>query len=191
MITQSVVSENRGHEGYWIAFLCALILVLGAVLLPFNSAHDEHHTLTKHQVFIADLTPSPLAMIADLRLAHEEIRYLYETDQTWPEVVRLEEGGLAPFVKDKSWDHRGQHQWLLVAPGVYQSEPIEGGVRYLLNSQDQTVDIWLDQKQQAALLPELTSTEGNLTPLSAEQFINAGWIQVIFSDDVEKTAHHH
>ncbi|MDN2663318.1 hypothetical protein OW492_08015 [Psychromonas sp. 14N.309.X.WAT.B.A12] len=191
MITQSVVSENRGHEGYWIAFLCALILVFGALLLPFNRTHDDHHTLAKHQVFIDDLTPTPLAMIADLRLAHEEIRYLYETNQTWPDVVQLEESWLAPFVKDKSWEHRGQHQWLLVAPGVYQSEPIESGTRYLLNSQGQTVDIWLDKDQQASLLHALTSIESNSIDLSVAQFISAGWIQVIFNNEVEDTAHHH
>ncbi|RBW47991.1 hypothetical protein DS885_00275 [Psychromonas sp. B3M02] len=191
MITQSVISENRGHEGYWIAFLCALILIVGSLLLPFNSVHDGHHTLAKHQVFISDLAPPPLAMIADLRLAHEEIRYLYETNQAWPEIAQLEEGWLAPFVKDKSWDHQGKHQWLLVAPGVYQSEPVTDGTRYLLNSQGQAVDIWFDQAQQASLLPALASTEDNATVLSTEQFIDAGWIQVIFSDDVEETAHHH
>lgn len=189
MISQSVISENKGHEGYWIAFLCALILMLGTLLLPYNSVHEAHQPIAEHQVLITDLTPSPLAMIGELRLAHEEIRYLYQDEQTWPKVEMLEESWLPPFVKDKSWEHQGEQQWIMVAPGVYQSKPALGGARYLLNSQQKVVDIWLDQTQQATLFPVFTSA--NSSVFSMEGLIASGWTQVVFADDPNEPTHHH
>ncbi|MBB1273347.1 DUF6162 family protein [Psychromonas sp. SR45-3] len=172
MNIQAVVSENKGHEGYWIATLCLLILLIGALLLPYNSAHHQHQPLADHQLLITDLPPPPLAMIAELRLAHEEIRYFYQVEQDWLTVTQLEQDWIAPFVKDKSWAHQGEHDWSLVAAGIYQSTPAKGGIRYLLNSRSAQVDIWLQEKPQASA----TSTF-DLTALAT-----SGWIQVVFSE---------
>ena len=172
MTIQAVVSENKGHEGYWIATLCLLILLIGALLLPYNSAHHQHQSLADHQVLITDL-PSPLlAMIAELRLAHEEIRYFYQMQQDWLAVTQLEQDWIAPFVKDKSWAHQGEHDWSLVAAGIYQSTPAKGGIRYLLNSRSDQVDIWLQEKPQASV-----ATAFDLNALAT-----SGWTQVVFSE---------
>jgi len=172
MTIQAVVSENKGHEGYWITTLCLLILLIGALLLPYNSAHHQHQSLADHQVLITDLPSSPLAMIAELRLAHEEIRYFYQTQQDWLAVTQLEQEWIAPFVKDKSWVHQGEHDWSLVAAGIYQSTPAQGGTRYLLNSRNQQVDIWLQEKPQASV-----ASAFDISALAA-----SGWTQVVFSD---------
>lgn len=189
MIIQAVTSENGGQEGNWIAFLCALILIVGALLLPYNSENTAQQNIEPFQISIKDLTTQPLSMIADLRLADEEIRYLHEANQAWPSVTQLEQDWVAPFVKDKSWAHQGEHHWLQVMPGLYQSQPAKGGARYLLNSQHDALDIWIDLDQQASLIIAEPSSV-NLTPLSASQLIKSGWTQVLFASDESDADHH-
>lgn len=182
MIVQAVVSKNRGNEGYWIAFLCAFILVAGALLLPFNKAHQAHPNLAKHQVMVTALDSKPLAMISELRLAFEEIHYAYQANQSWPSVTELEEQWLPPFVKDKSWEHQGKYQWSLIAPGFYQGKPAEVGTRYLLNSTQEQVDIWFQLDASNTLLP---------SNFKLEDLINNGWTQVVSSAVESETAHQH
>jgi len=189
MIVQPVISENNGQEGFWIAFLCALILLIGLWLLPYNSVEHEHASLASYQIEVDSLTPEPLAMIAELRLAHEEIYYAYETNQTWLSVVELEESWIAPFVKDKSGTYQGEHQWSLIAAGVYQSIPAKGGARYLLNNQQGFADIWVDLEQTATLYPLLDGSIGELPLLNEVQLSDAGWVQVV-SAESEATHHH-
>jgi len=184
MIIQAVVSENKGHEGYWIATLCLLILLIGALLLPYNSAHHQHQSLADHQVLITDLPSPPLAMIAELRLAHEEIRYFYQTQQDWLTVTQLEQDWIAPFVKDKSWAHQGEHDWLQVTAGIYQSKPAKGGPSYLLNSQHQTIDIWIDFKG-------INSQATSVTAVDSKDLIKAGWMQVVFESELDTSEHAH
>jgi len=187
MIIQPVSCDNGGQEGKWIAFLCVLIIAVGALLLPHNSASKRHQEVASHQLSINSLTPLPLSMIADLRLADEEIRYIHESTQQWLSVAQLEADWIAPFVKDKSWSHQGEHQWLQVAHGVYQGAPAKDGVRYLLNSGAEYLDIWIDLSEQAALLtPNMAPDE----PLQDTDFINLGWKQVLFKADTDD-AHAH
>lgn len=200
IIQQPVVSENRGHEGYWIAFLCAFILVIGALLLPYNSVSHEHESLQSHQVLITELTPPPLSMIAELRLAHEEIRYFYEANQAWLSVQQLQADWIAPFVKDKSWSHQGEHQWSQVVPGIYQSKPAQGGPRYLLNSQDQALDIWIDFKNttpQTSIVKVNANAQVNSdvkaqsNTIDTTSLIKAGWAQVVFESEQNASEHGH
>ena len=200
IIQQPVVSENKGHEGQWIAFLCALILVLGALLLPYNSVNHQHNNLQTHQVLITDLAPPPLSMIAELRLAHEEIRYFYEANQSWLPITQLEEDWIAPFVKDKSWTHQGEHQWSLIAPGIYQSNPAQGGPRYLLNSQNRDLDIWIDFKNttpQASIIKVNVNAavdsdvEAQSNTIDNTSLIKAGWTQVVFELEQNESDHAH
>ena len=200
IIQQTVVSENRGHEGYWIAFLCALILMIGALLLPYNSVNHQHNNLQAHQVLITELTPPPLSMIAELRLAYEEIHYFHEANQAWLSVQQLEADWIAPFVKDKSWAHQGEHQWSKIAPGIYQSNPAQGGPRYLLNSQDQPLDIWIDFKNttpQASIIKVNVNAQVNSDvkarpkTLDTTSLIKAGWTQVVFESEQNASEHGH
>jgi len=187
MIIQPVNSDNGGQEGKWIAFLCALILTVGALLLPYNSDSQEQQHVAEHQLPINSLTSLPLSMIADLRLADEEIRYMHESSEQWLSVAQLEADWIAPFVKDKSWAHQGEHHWLQVVPGVYQSEPAQGGVRYLLNSRDDHLDIWIDLEQQATLL---ALNSGAYTSLEETDLIKLGWKQVLFKSDADSVHDH-
>jgi len=187
MIIQPVNSDNGGQEGKWIAFLCALILTVGALLLPYNSDSQEQQHVAEHQLSINSLTSLPLSMIADLRLADEEIRYMHESSEQWLSVAQLEADWIAPFVKDKSWAHQGEHHWLQVVPGVYQSDPAQGGVRYLLNSRDEHLDIWIDIEKQATLLAANGTPN---TSLEETDLIKLGWKQVLFKSDAEQ-AHAH
>ena len=183
MNTQTVASDDGGKEGAWIASLIALILLSGWVLLPFNQAkHDSSH-LTKYQVSIEALAPKQLTMVADLRLAHEEIRNIYLDTQTWATVEVLQESWLAPFVKDKSWTHQGKHQWLQVAKGVYQGVPEIGAERYLLISRAQQVELWIDTKGSAILLDKLSTSKQ--TSLLNDVLIKNGWLQVVFQPETQ------
>lgn len=173
MIIQTVTPENGGQEGKWIALLCLLILLIGAILLPYNQANHQQAAVNEHQIFIKSLPAQSLTMIADLRLAHEEIRHIYQNSQSWPPVTQLADNWVAPFVKDKSWEHQGKHQWRLIAEGIYQGVPVDNGARYLLNSQQSEVDIWLDLKGETT---PLTSPDSFQIP----QLIEAGWTQVTF-----------
>lgn len=185
MIIQTVNSENGGKEGLWIAFFCAVILLLGWLLLPYNQAISKQTEVASHQVSIKDLGSKPLAMIADLRLAHEEIHHLYQVTGHWSSIAQLEQTWISPFVKDKSWSHQGEHQWVLVAPGLYQGTSKVGGVRYILNSSQTEVDIWLDVQEQATLAAIQTQ------PLSISQLIQLGWTQVDFQTETQPAHNNH
>lgn len=188
MIVQGVVSEKGGQEGKWIAFLCALILLIGALLLPHNQTQHQSSTIAAHQVSIKSLTQQPLAMIADLRLAHEEIYQLYQESHDWQSVKQLEQQWIPPFVQDKSWQYQGQHRWQKIADGVYQGVPAGEGARYILNSQQAEVDIWLDLKGQASLID---LPQQGATSLALSQLIESGWMQVVFQPELSATSHVH
>ncbi|GLS91888.1 hypothetical protein GCM10007916_29580 [Psychromonas marina] len=175
MIIQPVISENSGQEGRWIAFLCVIIVSIGALLLPQNQAPHEHVSVDSHQISISDLSVQRLSMIADLRLAHEEVRALYDDTATWQSITQLAEDWLAPFVQDKSWEHQGRHHWLQIGNGIYQGRSEQSGGGYILNSQHREVDVWLD------LNGEATSIEMKNAVLSAQDLVAAGWTQVVFS----------
>lgn len=174
---QAVTSENGGQEGGCIAFLCAAILFVGWLLLPHNQVASTVNKLQSHQISIKTLSSKPLSMIADLRLAHEEIQHLYEELEDWQSIAQLQQAWVAPFVKDKSWIHQGQHDWSQIAPGSYQGISAGEDANYILNSLSSGVDIWVDLQQQASQFPIQPE------PLQSKQLIKAGWTQVVFQQD--------
>ncbi len=193
MIIQSVRSDNGGREGKWIALLIFLTAASAALLLPFHQAGSTQQELAEHQVSIKDLAQLELAMVADLRLAHEEIRNLYQEridsglQGQWADIAALEEMWLAPFISDKSWERQGQHAWHKIAPASYQGVPAvsSGSAAVLLNSALPEPDIWLDLNWQGQTFPELRQVS-NSTAASAgfpaKQLIKAGWQQVVFAE---------
>ncbi|MEI6897886.1 MAG: hypothetical protein V5786_10475 [Psychromonas sp.] len=188
MIIQTVNSEKGGREGNWIACLCALILLTGALLLPHNKEAHQDFSLAEHHVSINTLPVPSLSMIAELRLADEEIRYLYQSEQHWPSVTQLEESWVAPFVKDKSWLYQGEHHWSQVAPGIYQSKPAHEGPHYLLNSHKNELDIWVNFDDPLTLVNASSEQLTFLEVRGTEQLIESGWKKVIFESD-ESDAH--
>ncbi|MCW8331738.1 hypothetical protein MD588_23335 [Photobacterium sp. SDRW27] len=182
MNSQTVLPDDGGREGKWVALSIAVILLVATALIPYHQTASQQDELALHQISIQDLPSLELAMIADLRLAHEEIRNLrqdnleFKGTDYWPQVNELEELWLAPFVQDKSWEHKGKHQWKKIADGFYlgKRQLEEGSASVILHSQYQQPDIWLDLNGKAG-------TWVASTPLSVSALIDAGWIQVVFS----------
>ena len=202
MISQSVQADDGGREGKWVALLILLILAIAALLLPYHQNASSERVLASHQISIKDLPTVELAMIAELRLAHEEIRNIhqdslelesvelesleFEGDDIWPELAELKDLWLAPFIIDKSWERKGKHAWRKVAPALYQGIPAlaTGSVAVILNSQDARPDVWL-------ALDTPTPAPMTASALNTDDLINAGWTQVVFADDsdTDNTAH--
>lgn len=206
MISQSVHADDGGREGKWVALLIASILAIAAILLPYHQAESSEKVLADHQISIKDLPSVELAMIAELRLAHEEIRNIHqdslelgsseresgefegaeleniglESNDVWPDMAELTELWLAPFISDKSWERKGEHHWRKVAPALYQGIPARttGSAAVILNSQDPRPEVWL-----ALDMP--TPKPMTATTLNTAALIAAGWKQVVFAADVE------
>ncbi|KLV04217.1 hypothetical protein ABT56_16570 [Photobacterium aquae] len=150
MIREAVKPENGSQEGKWVGLAIVLILLFAAVALPFHQSETESVELAAHQVAISDLAQPELAMLADIRLAHEEIRNIYLDNLSeaitseWPEVSELEEMWLAPFVKDKSWQHKGEHLWFANNDGGYLGvrQAQQGSASVILLSSGDEPEVW-------------------------------------------------
>lgn len=189
MISQSVHPDDGGREGKWVALIIIAILAAAALLLPYHQNASSEKQLASHQISIKDLPSVELAMIGELRLAHEEIRNIHqdnlefeggelESRDTWPEMAELDELWLAPFIIDKSWERKGKHAWRKVAPALYQGIPAltTGSVAVILNSQAAKPDVWLalDIPNPAPMMASMLNTA---------KLISAGWKQVVFTGD--------
>ena len=194
MISQSVHPDDGGREGKWVALIIIAILAVAALLLPYHQTESSERVLASYQISIKDLPTVELAMIAELRLAHEEIRNIhqdslelesvelesleFEGDDIWPELAELKDLWLAPFIIDKSWERKGKHAWRKVAPALYQGIPAlaTGSVAVILNSQNARPDVWL-----ALDMPTPAPMMGST--LNTSELISAGWKQVVFVGD--------
>lgn len=189
MNSQTVHTDDGGREGKWVALSICLILVIAAILLPYHQQTAKQHSLSTHQVFIKDLAADELAMIAELRLAHEEIRNLRQDSiefagtERWADIAELEALWLAPFIQDKSWERKGKHLWSKIAPAIYQGVPQleSGSASVVLNSMQQEPEIWLflDKKIQPAIAGDVVTEK---VPFQPRVLIEAGWKQVVFAD---------
>lgn len=193
MITQKVHSDNGGREGKWVALSIILILLVSAVLLPYHKQQSTTAELAQHQIAVADIEQKSLGLIADLRLAHEEVRNLYFdaleqqvnvtdvdlTDSTvsqWVNIAELRDMWLPPFIEDKSWEFQGKHQWTLIAPATYQgiAQTHDGAKSLVLIAAHEEPEIWLDLNNNAA---PITASD---TVISDQMLIDASWIQIAF-----------
>lgn len=126
MMIQSVRADTGGREGKWVGLIIIFILCFATVAIPFNQAESHIEVTLDHQVLVTDVEQENLAMLSELRLAHEEIRDLrMDLDGEWPSVVSLKDEWVAPFVEDQSWKRKGSHTWLLDERGYYFSTPSE------------------------------------------------------------------
>ena len=190
MIAETVIPDNGGREGKWVALSISVILLLAAVLLPFHQAAEQQQSLASYQVSVKGLEPQDLAMIADLRLAHEEIRNIHQDNleldgiDSWPDITELEALWLAPFSRDKSWEHKGKHGWQQIGGSAYQGLrqlPQGSASVILLSSQPEPV-IWLDLDGEA-------TPSGNQSPVTESALIDAGWKQAVFTAQEENHLH--
>ncbi|MEZ8289332.1 DUF6162 family protein [Vibrio sp. 10N.237.312.B06] len=126
MMIQSVRADTGGREGKWVGLIIIFIFCFATVAIPFNQAESHIEVTLDHQVLVTDVEQENLAMLSELRLAHEEIRDLrMDLDGEWPSVVSLKDEWVAPFVEDQSWKRKGSHTWLLDERGYYFSTPSE------------------------------------------------------------------
>ncbi len=189
MIIERVYPDNGGREGKWVALSVSCILLCAALLLSFNHTDSSAPALAKHQIALEDIEQSSLGLIADLRLAHEEIRQLHDEQsdrsennvddiELWASITELKALWIAPFIEDKSWQFQGKHQWQRIAPGVYQGvrqSKDSSAKSMLLLSQNQQPELWLDLHNKAKPFAEQQIV------LTQTQLIEAGWVNIAFN----------
>lgn len=123
---QGVRADTGGREGKWVGLIIVFILSFATVAIPFHQAESRVKAILDHQILVTDVEQENLAMLSELRLAHEEIRDLrMDSDGEWPSVASLKDEWVAPFVEDQSWKRKGSHAWLLDERGYYFSTPSE------------------------------------------------------------------
>ncbi|RBW66831.1 hypothetical protein DS893_02155 [Vibrionales bacterium C3R12] len=168
MIVQTVKSNTGSSEGRWVGGIIAVILLVATIAIPFHQQSSKQHGLESHQISVKDLHQDDLAMIAELRLAFEEIKDLrldaieinreqHQSNRDLsnassrkvlafsPSVRELEENWIAPFVHDKSWVRKGEHHWSNLGNGFYFGRRVasDGAANVVLNTQLSSPDIWL------------------------------------------------
>ncbi|MEZ8195765.1 DUF6162 family protein [Vibrio cortegadensis] len=168
MIVQTVKSNTGSSEGRWVGGIIAVILLVATIAIPFHQQSSKQHGLESHQISVKDLHQDDLAMIAELRLAFEEIKDLrldaievnreqHQSNRELsnassrkvlafsPSVRELEENWIAPFVHDKSWVRKGEHHWSNLGNGFYFGRRVasDGAANVVLNTQLSSPDIWL------------------------------------------------
>ncbi|CEO40698.1 DUF6162 family protein [Photobacterium kishitanii] len=194
MIRQTVPSDNGGKEGKWVGGIIVAILLLATVLLPFHQDKTKLQQLDAHQIAITELSPDELAMVAELRLAHEEIRNLnqdsreFDNKNHWPDMAELSELWLAPFIEDKSWERKGRHQWQHIDGAIYQGLRTEkqGASSVVLNSNSPDPDIWLALSRDT--IPLVINQEA---VFETQQLIDRGWTQIVFRSDSDEQIQPH
>ncbi|KAB0480578.1 hypothetical protein JC606_06460 [Vibrio sp. IB15] len=146
MMIQSVRADTGGREGKWVGLIIVFILCFATVAIPFHQAESHVKAVLDHQILVTDVEQENLAMLSELRLAHEEIRDLrMDSDGEWPSVASLKDEWVAPFVEDQSWKRKGSHAWVLDERGYYFSTPNELGFAdsFILNANSVSPEIWI------------------------------------------------
>ncbi|MEC6797959.1 hypothetical protein VXS03_12920 [Photobacterium sp. S4TG1] len=192
MIRQSVSSDNGSKEGKWVGGIIVSILLLATILLPYHQNKTKSQQLDTHQIAVTELSSEELAMVAELRLAHEEIRNLNQDSREfnhqdhWPNMAELSELWLAPFIEDKSWERKGRHQWQHINGAIYQGLRSEkqGSSSVVLNSGSIEPDIWLALSKNTT--PLIINDEGVFEP---QQLIDRGWTQIVFNNDKQASVY--
>ncbi|ELA8152530.1 hypothetical protein RGL54_000020 [Vibrio parahaemolyticus] len=174
MITQKVRPDNGSREGKWVALSIVGILATASFLMPLHQVDSPHSDVLSHQVRITDLHQEELGLIAELKLAHEELRDLHAESGTWPDTEEMASLWIAPFVQDQNWKRKGSHQWQSIGDGIYlgirQSE--QGAASMILDSRQSHADIWLIDAHGFAPTPTLSEESHRH---------QQGWQQLILS----------
>ncbi|MFA0234104.1 DUF6162 family protein [Vibrio sp. 10N.222.55.C7] len=152
MMIQGVRADTGGREGKWVGLIIVFILSFATVAIPFHQAETHVKAVLDHQILVTDVEQENLAMLSELRLAHEEIRDLrMGSDGEWPSVASLKDEWVAPFVEDQSWKRKGSHAWVLDERGYYFSTPSEQATptdhgfadSFILNANSVSPEIWI------------------------------------------------
>ena len=188
---QGVRADTGGREGKWVGLIIVFILSFATVAIPFHQAESHVKAVLDHQILVTDVEQENLAMLSELRLAHEEIRDLrMDSDGEWPSVVLLKDEWVAPFVEDQSWKRKGSHTWLLDNRGYYFSTPSEHATSseyaaqsehgfadsFILNANSVSPEIWI-------YFGEVAEQPGTFDQHTLE---SAGWKMVVNESEVEQ-----
>ncbi len=188
---QGVRADTGGREGKWVGLIIVFILSFATVAIPFHQAESHVKAVLDHQILVTDVEQENLAMLSELRLAHEEIRDLrMDSDGEWPSVVSLKDEWVAPFVEDQSWKRKGSHTWLLDEHGYYFSTPSEQATSseyaaqsehgfadsFILNANSVSPEIWI-------FFGGVASQPTNFDENTLE---SAGWKMVVNESEVEQ-----
>ncbi|WP_192854180.1 DUF6162 family protein [Vibrio lentus] len=191
MMIQGVRADTGGREGKWVGLIIIFILSFATVAIPFHQAESHIKAVLDHQILVTDVEQENLAMLSELRLAHEEIRDLrMDSDGEWPSVVLLKDEWVAPFVEDQSWKRKGSHTWLLDKRGYYFSTPSEHATSseyaaqsehgfadsFILNANSVSPEIWI-------FFGGIASQPTNFDENTLE---SAGWKMVVNESEVEQ-----
>ncbi|MCX2757307.1 hypothetical protein OQJ65_02340 [Vibrio sp. Sgm 22] len=191
MMIQSVRADTGGREGKWVGLIIVFILSFATVAIPFHQAETHVKAVLDHQILVTDVEQENLAMLSELRLAHEEIRDLrMDSDGEWPSVSSLKDEWVAPFVEDQSWKRKGSHTWLLDARGYYFSTPSEQATSseyaaqsehgfadsFILNANSVSPEIWI-------FFGGVSSQPTNFDENTLE---SSGWKMVVNESEVEQ-----
>ncbi|MEZ8244094.1 hypothetical protein BCT10_20760 [Vibrio splendidus] len=191
MMIQGVRADTGGREGKWVGLMIVFILSFATVAIPFHQAESHVKAVLDHQILVTDVEQENLAMLSELRLAHEEIRDLrMDSDGEWPSVVSLKDEWVAPFVEDQSWKRKGSHTWLLDEHGYYFSTPSEQATSseyaaqsehgfadsFILNANSVSPEIWI-------FFGGVASQPTNFDENTLE---SAGWKMVVNESEVEQ-----
>lgn len=188
---QGVRADTGGREGKWVGLIIVFILSFATVAIPFHQAEFHVKAVLDHQILVTDVEQENLAMLSELRLAHEEIRDLrMDSDGEWPNVMSLKDEWVAPFVEDQSWKRKGSHTWLLDKRGYYFSTPSEHATSseyaaqsehgfadsFILNANSVSPEIWI-------YLGGVAELPGTFDQHTLE---SAGWKMVVNESEVEQ-----
>ncbi|PTO83524.1 hypothetical protein CWN98_18145 [Vibrio splendidus] len=191
MMIQGVRADTGGREGKWVGLIIVFILSFATVAIPFHQAESHVKAVLDHQILVTDVEQENLAMLSELRLAHEEIRDLrMDSDGEWPSVMSLKDEWVAPFVEDQSWKRKGSHTWLLDERGYYFSTPSEQATSsedtaqsdhgfadsFILNANSVSPEIWI-------FFGGVASQPTNFDENTLE---SAGWKMVVNESEVEQ-----
>ncbi|MDH5931786.1 DUF6162 family protein [Vibrio splendidus] len=185
MMIQGVRADTGGREGKWVGLVIVFILSFATVAIPFHQAESHVKAVLDHQILVTDVEQENLAMLSELRLAHEEIRDLrMDSDGEWPSVSSLKDEWVAPFVEDQSWKRKGFHTWLLDERGYYFSTPSEHAAQsdhgfadsFILNANSVSPEIWI-------FFGGVASQPTNFDENTLE---SSGWKMVVNESEVEQ-----
>lgn len=181
MMIQGVRADTGGREGKWVGLIILFILSFSTVAIPLHQAESHVKAVLDHQILVTDVEQENLAMLSELRLAHEEIRDLrMDSGGEWPSVASLKDEWVAPFVEDQSWKRKGSHTWVMDEGGYYFSTPNEFGFAdsFILNANSVSPEIWI-------FLGGVAKQPGTFDQHTLE---STGWKMVVNESEIEQ--HH-
>lgn len=112
MALQIVRPAGAGHETLAVIGAALLIVAAAASYIGLGTGLADAPPLPDSQLDARrDLTPAEQGIYADLRVVHDELRYVQESGQPLPDAAALAEAGLPPFAQDAASTARGGHVW--------------------------------------------------------------------------------